>query len=80
MDYKYEHLKDIPNEVVEYVEGMMEQESGSDRIRIVEVGNSDHVKKYEDIRSRGCCGHVDYQRVPFKVNGKEYYYGFNFGH
>ena len=80
MSYKYEHLKDIPEEVVEYVEGMMEQESCSDRIRIVEVGNKEHERRYEEIRRTGCCGFVDYQRIPFKVNGKEYYYGFNCGH
>lgn len=77
---KYGYLLNIPQEIVEYVEGMMDNYSCADKIRIAIKGDKESEKVYESIRAKGCCGFMDYQMIPFKVGGKEFYYGFNYGH
>lgn len=70
----------IPKDVVEYVIGFMDQYEYADRVRIAIAGDSVYMDNYEEIKSRGCCGFVDYQKVPFKSGGKEFFFGFNYGH
>jgi hypothetical protein len=71
-------MANIPNEVVEYVLGIMELYEYSDNIRIADESNKEQVAEYERIRAKGCCGFMDYQR--FHWCGKCYVFGFNYGH
>ena len=75
-----ESINNIPQEVIEYVMGIMGSYENADNIRICEETNTlaKTTQDYEDCRSHGCCGSVDYQL--FRYNGKNYIYGFNFGH
>ena len=73
-------MENIPNEVTEYVYSFMEDYEYSDNVRIAEKNNKESEEKYLEIADRGCCGSVDYQMYPSLVNGKQYYFGFNYGH
>jgi hypothetical protein len=70
----------IPTEIYDYVFGVTEFEEFSDNIRIAEKFNLESEKTYEKQKAQGCCGFIDYRLVPFLIDGKEYYYGFNYGH
>jgi hypothetical protein len=72
-------MKNIPNEVIEYVRGVMQDYEYADNMRIMpKDATREESASYEDARDNGCCGFVDY-RV-FVWGGIEYYYGFNYGH
>lgn len=58
----------------------MEDYEYANNRRIFQKGDWESEAEYEEIHKGGCCGFVDYQRVPFLVDGKEYYFGFNYGH
>ena len=73
-------INNIPQEVIEYVRGIMGQYENADNMRICEetITLAKTTPEYEDWRIQGCCGSVDYQS--FRYNGKNYIYGFNYGH
>jgi len=70
----------IPAEVEEYARCYMNGYDCSDNLRFYVVGDEKSLKEYNRIRNRGCCGFVDWVRHPYLVDGKEYYFGFNYGH
>ena len=76
------YSKDIPIAVIGSVLRYISEE-GDDLvtdIRIAEYGNVESERVYEQERSGGCCGFVDYVWVPFDIKGKKYYFGYNYGH
>jgi len=75
-----ERHRGIPNGVLEYVLGVVEYIEFADNVRIAEKGNPDSQTRYEKHKRIGCCGSADYILVPFLVDGKEYYFGYNYGH
>lgn len=71
---------DFPQEVIEYAQGYMDNFSCPDRLRFFLKGDKESESEYEEIRKKGCCGFMDYQKYPFLIGGGEYYFGFNYGH
>lgn len=51
-----------------------------DNLRIAEYKNKESQEEYERIKKGGCCGFEDYIWIPFDIQGKKYYFGFNYGH
>jgi hypothetical protein len=72
--------QDVPSEVKEYARSYMEDYEYADRLRIYCKGDTESESEYNDIHRMGCCGFVDHVRFPFLIGGKEYYFGFNYGH
>lgn len=72
-------MNNIPEEVIEYVRGIMEGYEYADNMRIRRAeATTEEAAVYENARAQGCCGFVDYQ--VFVWEGVEYWYGFNYGH
>jgi hypothetical protein len=67
-------------EILEYARSYMDDYPCSDRLRFCVMGDPDSESDYLEIRSRGCCGFIDYVKYPFLVGGKAIYFGFNYGH
>lgn len=74
------NLDGIPQSVIDFVQSEMDFFECSDNMRICEVQPTMRktTEDYEKARARGCCGSCDYQ--VFHYQGKDYMYGFNFGH
>ena len=51
----------------------------SDNFRCALVGDSSSEEAYERQAAEGCCGQVDVKLGP-SPEGREYRYGFNYGH
>ena len=68
----------VPLEVIEYAECFMQDYEYSDNLRICDPKNKESLQKYEENRGGTCCAALDYQK--FNWNGKEYWFGFNYGH
>lgn len=75
-DWERAYAEDAPLLYYAFRE-MSEDLCYTDNWRVALVGNKKHMKHYEKIRARGCCGSVDEIRV---VRGKSYRMGFNYGH
>jgi hypothetical protein len=70
----------VPNEVREYAYSYMENFEYADNLRFCIKGDSASEAEYLKAYNRGCCGFVDYVKFPYLIDGKEYYFGFNYGH
>ena len=71
---------EIPQEVQDYAKGWSERYDYVDNFRFAIKGDRYTQAKYEEAKRHGCCGAIDYQMVPFLVNGNQWYFGFNHGH
>ncbi len=72
------NIDKFPKEVIEYAHSVMEGFEYADCLRICEAHNKEQIKEYEKARNEGCCGSINYE--VFKWDGKEYWFGFNYGH
>jgi hypothetical protein len=70
----------LPNEVFEYARSYMDGYEYADNFRWYIKGNDISENEYERMRAGGCCGYVDHVPFPFLIEGKKYYFGFNYGH
>lgn len=88
MEFFQEHIPEmkrytnIPTEVKNYACGYAfgGEFEFVDNLRIAEKGNRKSERAYEKYKAQGCCGFIDYRPIPFLNDGKEYYFGFNYGH
>lgn len=72
----------IPKDIKDYACGYAfgDEYEYVDNLRIAEKGNRKSESLYERQKAQGCCGFADYIPIPFLSDGKEYYFGFNYGH
>lgn len=70
----------VPQEVRDYAYGYGEDYEYSDTWRFAIRGDYASEEVYRKIHEKGCCGSVDFVQVPFLVDGKQWYFGFNYGH
>ena len=86
MEFWEEHLHsrkkyaNVPTDVLNYACGFAFANEYADNLRIAEKGNIKSMLAYENDKLLGCCGFSDYNMIPFLVDGKEWYFGFNYGH
>lgn len=71
---------EIPNEVREYALAYMEDYEYSDNLRMACKTDPESEQDYLEIQKHGCCGFVDFVDFPFLIDGKGFYFGFNYGH
>jgi hypothetical protein len=81
-DERYDyHVKNFGQKAVDYAYNYMKDMEYSDNLRMAYVDDPKTEKIYDLIKNRGCCGSKDYAKIPTSLtNGREAYFGYNYGH